>query len=51
MTLLISPEALARRRDAERSSRDLAALGAHLDAGIARVLSHPLYIPEQKALL
>ncbi len=51
MTILVSADALLSRRAQERSSPDLAALGAHLDAGIARLLSHPLYVPEAKALL
>ena len=51
MTILVSADGLLARRAEERTSKDLAALGEHLDAGIARVLEHPLYVPEAKALL
>lgn len=51
MSVLISPDALQARRAVIAASGDLTALDRHLAADIARVLAHPLYVPEQKALL
>ena len=51
MNLLINPDALSARRALESRSKELGALGAHLDADIARIIEKPLYVPEQKALL
>ncbi len=51
MTVLIGSDDLLARRAAAKSSPDLAALGAHLEADVAQLLAHPLHVPESKALL
>jgi hypothetical protein len=51
MSVLLSGDALIARRSAIEGSRDLTALRAWLDGEIARVLAHPLYVPDAKALL
>jgi hypothetical protein len=51
MSVLIPAEELQARRSAIASSSDLMALDRHLATDIARVLAHPLYVPEGKALL
>ncbi len=51
MSVLISGDALLARREVIEGSRDLTALRAYLDDEIARVLAHPLLVPDAKALL
>ena len=51
MSVLITADALLARRAVIPTSRDLAAVRAHLDEDVARLLAHPLYVPEAKALL
>ncbi len=51
MSLIISADELSRRRAAIPSSPDLSAIDDRIRAEIAAVLSKPLYVPEQKALL
>lgn len=51
MNVLLSADDLARRREAMARSQELAAIAAHLATDVARVLEHPLYVPEHKALL
>lgn len=50
MSLLVSPEQLAERCSLVQRSADLAGVEAHLAADVKRVLEHPLYVPEEKAL-
>ena len=50
-SLIVSSEALGRRRDEVARSPDLKALDGHLRAGIGAFVSRPLYVPQAKALL
>ena len=49
--MLITPDALAARRDQVAASPDLAGIRAGLVADVDRLLAQPLYVPEAKALL
>lgn len=51
MTVLLSVDELAERQRLIAKSPELAAIAAHLRSDVGRVLDHPLYVPEQKALL
>jgi len=50
MSVLISAEDLLVRRSVVAADPGLRALDAHLGEDVARVLAHPLYVPEAKAL-
>ena len=49
--ILLSPEQLERRRGQIGASQDLAAIEAHLQADVARLLERAPYVPQEKALL
>ena len=51
MSLLVTADQLLARRAEIARSADLRAVDEHLAADVARVLVHPLYVPEAKALL
>jgi hypothetical protein len=51
LSLIVSANELLSRRTLEATAPDLAALGAYIDADIARILERPLYVPPEKALL
>ena len=50
-SLLVSPDALERRRADLAASSDLKALDARLRAEVGEFVARPLYVPEAKALL
>ncbi len=50
-SVLVSPEALERRRTEIAAAPGLLALKARLGAGLAEFVARPLYVPDQKALL
>jgi len=50
-SVLVSPEALERRRAQLAASPDLTALAARLRAEVGEFATRPLYVPEAKALL
>jgi hypothetical protein len=50
-SVLVSPEALERRRGQIMASADLASLKARLCAEIGPFVTRPLYVPEAKALM
>lgn len=51
MIVLLSADELLARREVVAADAGLRSLQAHLDEDLARVLAHPLYVPEAKALL
>ena len=50
-SILVTPDALERRRGDVAASADLRSLDARLRAGIGEFAARPLYVPEAKALL
>ena len=50
-SVLVSPDALERRRGDMAASPDLQALDARLRAEVGEFVARPLYVPEAKALL
>ena len=50
-SVLVSPDALERRRGELSASPDLAALDSRLRAEVGEFVTRPLYVPEAKALL